>query len=172
MNENTVEYIAAGRSLAAVLEWVEARKAQRKAWREFGERHGSKDLWMYSSSFTGDRLAGLIFPAGMAPKHWKTKTDRKTGCVFSVPDRRTKEGKAIDRELNDLPIVVPSDDAGTEFFSEGRMFSSGIRRLGDQWIIESHRDAPAPPDARLLKKSEYWAMKEADDAAKSKEVAA
>lgn len=153
-DENTVYYIAAGKSLEAIEAWasksIEANR-RRSAYRE---ETGAKGFWGTRSTVSGI----LLDPSDQVPDGFKAS--REGQRVF-VPDRRTKIGKQRTIELRKLtePRLCFSG-----IFIDGRtMHWPGCEKRGDIWIIIQFEKMPPPQDAILMKRSEYWAMKEAEE---------
>lgn len=162
MSDTSAYYIAAGKSLAAILYWHEYKQTQRNAWKEFAKRFGAKDVYAISYSGGSAAVFGLKF-GGTVPEGWVKKYG-KFGDYWK-PNHRTKSGKALIEELESLRISGPPADAGNDYLGEGRLFTPGHEKIGDQFIISQHEKAKPPPDAVPLKRSEYWAMKEAKSVA-------
>lgn len=151
---DTAYYIAAGRSLAAILAWAKGSKAARRKINAFAKRFGTKRVMMHTNTMTGVAVAaGLIFDAE-APDGWRRKEN------FYVPDLKTAEGKAIAKEMREMTSPGPGPDAGKLFVFGHKMFSPGLDRVGEQWIISQHAKADAPPEAKPIKASKFWKMKE------------
>jgi hypothetical protein len=90
------------------------------------------------------------------------------------PDKRTKEGKGIDKRLKAIKIPGSAEFSeligGGYFIVSGRNWASiSFETIGDAYVVsmpigdpEACKDAEfIPPDATILKYSEYYAMKEA-----------
>lgn len=157
-DEHLSHYRASGKSLAAILDWLKSAEAIRKARVEFKEKHGAVSTFERKSGFGLSRVVGLGFDAD-GPAGWNKKPG-SDGAEYWEPNRRTKEGKAIIKFMESLSMPGPSKNMGSEFIGEGKWFSPGFEKLGKDYVITQHVKATAPPDAILLKRSKYWAMKE------------
>ncbi len=149
-------YRAAGRSLAAVLAWVEARERVWAAQRAFVARHGAE-----GGHFIGPELVGLCF-GGEPPAEWK----RKKGEGWAVPNERLAEGRRLRREMKGLVPPRRPDEAGRFHVSGGMMHIPQVEPIGSAWVITQHKGAEPPPDAVRLKRSEYWALRERQEEGK------
>jgi hypothetical protein len=155
-DENTAYYIAKGGSLAAIIDYIERRKAAQKQHKAFADKFGATSWTIGHSSFGDISVIGLNFDAS-APEGWKQTKVRGSIQAYLVPTSRK-----IKKEMESLRIYGPGKEAGSAHFTGASMFTPGFELLGTDYVIKQHEKATPPPDAIPLKRSEYWAMKEAE----------
>ncbi len=171
---DTNYYVAAGRSLAAILEWKNLVEAKRKEWLAFKDKHGGKDIIFDTYSFGSEAVSGLRFDSCQPPSEgWEQKMPkgwrRPVKKDYYVPDKKTKEGRAIHNEMRKLTIPPPSDAVGKVEIIGLKMCSPGFAKVGDDWIIQTHLKCDAPSDGIPIKDSEYWRRVEASKEQKDEE---
>jgi hypothetical protein len=155
-----------GKSMEAIKEW---QRLSREAWANadaLTKEYGAKPEILKGR----EDIHGFIFEHDPG-RAWKPVSGHK-GCY--APDKRIKEGKEIAKKLN--AIKFPGTRAfsnliGGGFFiivSGGRWASISFETIGEAYVISvpvgaipSSEEEFIPPDARLLKMSEYYAIKEA-----------
>lgn len=162
MNENRMAYyVAAGKSLDAINEYIERRKAGNVKHCDFAKLHGAEEFQVVDG-FCGSRRFVGIYRDGDVPAGWKRHKSGKS----LVPDTRTKRGKDIARQMESLSIGSIKGDIGGDFMDGGRLHTPGYQKLGDRFIISLHAKAAQPADGIPMKHSEFWSLKEAEDASK------
>jgi hypothetical protein len=169
--------VLGGPSLKAVRTFTAECDAADRELEAFAKRFGATG-WLSARS-----LLGLTF-AGSPPEGW---VPCKGHPKAFHPDRKTKEGRALAREMSAIGfpdwgrfgqalgvkgpfgmIVTDSPARGHGFL----MKAPDFEKIGDATVIRVplgrqslDRDGGGPfvppPETRRLKKSEYWAMKEA-----------
>lgn len=154
-DENTVYFRADGASLATIEDYLNRRRVAKAKQSEFAKRFGTESWFVVSEGFGVIRMVGLVFP-GESPSGWRKH--KRWDC--HVPEGRKKEAKAILSEMESLGVGCIGLDG--EYFGEGRIFTPGFEKLGDAFYIKQHEKAEPPPDAIPLKRSECWALKEAE----------
>lgn len=174
-----------------VLKVIEAAIADHDAFREsaraFAREFGAARV-MSSSSWT-IQVLGLVFD-GPPPKGWRNKKDH------AVPDGKTKLGRDIKRRMRELPLGVSAmtfssmlhEELGKKYGGDGfthwadnKVYWSCFERFETKRPGQSGYVVGIPtacrvgdgdiPGAEELKMSEYWALKEADEAAKKADAA-
>lgn len=175
MSENEREYWLAGgadkeKAEAFIRERVVAQHAQMEVAKKYGGTAVS----------AGSGIAGLMFEGDQKPNYW-TKKGELEGRPYFMPMKTTKALKAIYSEL-----TAPRMKGANAFHSllcagEGGVMAQdqshrgwGMRILYSTWVFIGETmllAIPAgskftPDGSRKLAMSEYWAMKEADEARK------
>ena len=158
-DENTAYYRAAGKSLEAILKWQKDRIEIHRRRIEFAKKHGTDEVFSTVCTLRGSTIFGLIFKSD-PPKPWKKA--KGNGIDYWKPDN-SKAGKEIAKELKSLYIGSPGEDVGGSYIAEGRFWTPGFQMLGGEWIVSHHEKAKPPIDAIPMKRSEFWAMKEASE---------
>lgn len=170
-------YIARGRSLEAVERYQKDALAHRENARTLQTELGATGLFEIENRVVGfafDRAAEL--PVGL---RWDKNHGHRG---MAVPDRRLKEGKDIQKRM-DSPTCPSAWDFNHWVLGDRSMYilgphpnghsSSigivGFEKLGDDWVLRvpvpDTGSAPVPLDAEPMKRSEYWARKEAQQEA-------
>jgi hypothetical protein len=158
-DENTAYYIAAGKSLAAISNYLERAEANRKATKAFATRFGSTS-WMVNNRGGGYvTLMGLEFK-GKPPAGWKHLKHRGVTYDCYVPDGNTSAARKLREEIDKLTLGALGNDAGGTYTGNGSWYNPGFELLGKKYIIRHHEKAAPPVDAIPLPRSKYWAMKE------------
>jgi hypothetical protein len=162
----TFYFIAKGRSLEAVMAWGAKREAalgiMAKVFEEVGAERGGGD---------GAQLS-LYLPDGKQPQvpGWRPKASKRGWWLV---DRTTPEGKAMAKRLADAKIPGAMDlEVGVSPVIKGFSMECCIpERIGDAWTLQvpelKGKPSGTPWDAQPLKASDYWALKEAAEAAKA-----
>lgn len=127
------------------------------------ESFGSSDFMRSDTSVVGiTGIKGEKIPAG-----WKIGKQS-----FCVPDRRTTLGKKITKEMKAFKVPSAKGLARTigvtglvvKWIDGMRLLEPAAFDIGDRIVVISPKDGikPAPdfPGCRLIKASEYYAMKE------------
>jgi hypothetical protein len=156
----------AGKSMEAIKEWRRlSEEAYAKA-AEITKEFGAKSEFLKNH----ESLIGLLFEQNPG-RGWKPIRNFNDGYV---PDKRIKEGKIIAKRL--AAVQIPhtrtfSSLIGGGYFiivSGGRWASISFETIGDAHVVSvpigqysCDEKEFIPPDTRLLKMSEYYAMKEA-----------
>lgn len=177
MGRETDYYIAKGRSLEAVERYQKEALAHRENGRALQTQLDAQGIFEIGNQVVGfayDRNCDL--PKGL---RWDKKNGHRG---MAVPDRRLKEGKAIQKRL-ESPACPSSWDFNHWILGDKAMYvlgphpnghsSSigivGFEHLGGDWVLKvpvpDKGKAPAPIDAEPMKRSEYWARKEAQQEA-------
>lgn len=171
-------YIAGGKTLDAVRAWQKELHLSDAAIDQLKSEFGAKGMVR-----RGERIAGLIFE-GEAPAGWRSEWG--AGSKFHFPYRKTKADKAIWAKFSAINIptarafstllglgahgVMTQSASGLGFTMHYPVFET----LADERVIVSIPASDSgdpekefiPPDCEPLKVSEYFALKEADEAAK------
>ena len=172
MNDSTHYFIARGRSQEAIEKFIADREAGMAGAQALMDRLGAKNVY-----FQGQRLVGFVFERSSGPTDTKLlRRDRNTKDMW-VPSARYQPGKDLRDEMKDCgsgpdTFRLMRDLIGTGFMITGRGPGSsmmagtpGYEKIGDDWVISmpARMDGtvPAPYDAVPLKRSDYWARKEA-----------
>ena len=162
---------AEGQSLEIIQNWTESVREYRERMLAIQDRIGADGVFTYNDH----RVAGFSIAKDVAiPKHLRRTKDQPE-CV--VPNRRLKLGQELWEEMNDN-TPASQMQLTTEFLGGGPFITGtaptgghymgmvSFETLGDTVIIggphlQDGEVAGHPPDAGELKKSEYWALKEA-----------
>lgn len=168
------------KTCADFLKEVQALQRRRSEWSKSQGGIGTID--------NGYSVRGLLAkPGAVLAAGWKRAT--REGWNFPpnesfVPDRRIKAGKAVAKEMGAFGILRPSALASR--LGAGRSFLRAMDRgmaimdsqcyqRGSEWIllVPINGDKPAPKIAgcKLLKLSEFYAMKERSEKKTKKAVA-
>ncbi len=159
--------------LAKLAGWEVELEAKRAAGRDWLKAHGGTDFME-----TNIVYAMLIDVTKPLPAGWyKPKDQRGTpaGSVAIWPLTKTKAGKALVAEMRALTLPRPPDAAraigvvqvGMKVSGMGMMLlKSQCIKIGCRWFLlyPECEGAPELPGCRLLKLSEFYAMKEAAEA--------
>jgi hypothetical protein len=148
-----------GKSDQAIKEWQQKYRDACAAGRALGREFGAGEVYKQRN-----RITAFLFESDPGRSWRKLKgTDNQY-----MPHLTTKEGKAIGRRIDG--IVIPG---GLEF---AKIIGSGFiireqfwgipsfQKIGDDYVLSIPDGDDArfvPPDAKLLKMSEYYALKEA-----------
>lgn len=154
-------YVAAGRSLESILRWSVATEAKLREWRKFERKHHGKLLFIQNHDGSKTPVS-MDFGKRELPEGWRI--DRKHG--HARPAMKTSTGKTLRKEM--IAMSTPRLEAAVgkmQFFGL-TLCSPGIHKIGEKWIVVHHADAEPPLDAKKLKTSEYFAMKEREEAKK------
>lgn len=179
MSNDPVYYFTASPEAAEVIEtyFKEVEEAQKQTL-ALKERMGAKGFY-----HRGSRVVGLMFEEGEEPTDPKLmRRDREIPDMW-VPAARYKKGKALRDELAECK-AGPDGFTLTSRLFEGPFVlirpnarghgmvspSVGIEKLNDQWVIcvPWHKDpetCPVPMGSAPMKRSEFWALKEAEEEA-------
>jgi hypothetical protein len=166
--DNRNYFIATGAALEKILAWIEHRKKSAKARLEFAKRFGTEEICVINGNDQSIRFAGLVFKSNPDDlRGWRK--EKKLNCY--VPSGSGNAVKAIRDEMESLATEPPP--VGHREMTVGNvpglgmmLYYPGVFRLGDKWIVSQHEKAKPPEDCVLLKKSEYYAMVEAEEAVK------
>jgi hypothetical protein len=175
---DTKYYIAAGRSLEAVEDYKRKAEAHLEMAHALVGEIGADGVYR-----DGNRICGFGFPEGMdLPPGFRWERQGPGKVKIAVPHKGRKEGKAIAARMEEAPhphswdfnIAVlgkPDYFLGPDPFGRGmRTGFVGFEELGDDIVLkvpvpdEGRDPAPVPFDATPLKRSDYWARKEAEEA--------
>jgi len=167
-------YLAQGRSKELVEAWIEKQRTYRK-WAQ-----ALADEFKATNFFTvGRRLFGFEFKDNPPKDLWRQHREYPE---IWIPNGRTKAGKAVAQRMTQGPPWPNTDELTVELIGsavyssrqgqEGLYVASvGIECLDGDLIILVPDGTPwdvngvhEPPDATLLKNSEYWLLKEAQEA--------
>lgn len=148
--ENTAYYVAAGRSLAAVEEWVTKREVNRVERGKLSAEIGTDQFWAVRESL----LAAIFEPGSTIPPG----LTQKKGTNRYYPNRRSLAGRMMSRRFDSLRC--PDHFGVDDYVGDGRWHTPGICKMAGKWIISHHVKAEPPLDAIPLKRSEFWRMKE------------
>lgn len=162
-------YIADGKSLDTINEFIAKDKEAMERRVSFIEK------WLGPG---GKYFGCHEFIQGLVPEKpdqlgnlWRPC--KQIGRGVYVPSGKTKEGKKLSFEMSTL------GRPGFGFFSSLLGFPTQIigktihyatfEKIGDLLIIKCPENGERfdPPDAKPIKRSEYWAMKEAEETAKA-----
>lgn len=163
--QESIYYIAQGRSLDVVLAFVAARKAYMEAVGVLVEAHGiPKELLL---GVSGGALVGWYPTEGVSAPD-ALRLDKRHGGL--VPNRKTDTGKALAAAIKKLNEGFYSNETLTRDLcgqvplsvkSSGlSIHTYGFERLGDEWIIFTEEGDPPPYDAKPLARSAYWTRRE------------
>lgn len=171
MSINKAYFIAKGRSLEAVQAWLAKRQAGLDAVTAIFNETGSNrargngaglEIYMDSS----DQKPAMV--------GWRRMARTSMGWV---PDRKTAEGKALVQRLRStyIPTGMELSVGCSMVIGDGmRCYSAVPEQVGDVLVIAvpyvKAEDIQTPWDAEPLKTSEFWAMKEAQEALKPQEA--
>lgn len=165
-------YLAAGESLALIQDWLERYERYRLDVGEFAAEVGADPKrWYHDSNL---KAIALIFD-GKPPKGWVKGSH---GCGHRPNAKRKDMAPARARMHGDWEHSPRGDITKALLGStpkylvllsvgdnrvRGYGYNIGWEKVGEDWIIkvDGLDEIPAPPDAKLLKKSEFWALKEA-----------
>lgn len=192
MNEDRIPFLATpgGKTDAIARAIMAERIAAQKARREYLKSKGPDCMNLLG---TDSHIIALIFKAGAIPEGWRRdgKLSRKhsfEGGVVCTADPKKKDTfKKLEWELRDLPSLPDAHDfsnrIGFHFMvRDNRWKICGFERIGDNIVVEVPKWTPRdpkcdgedqhnaqfiPPDSTQLKYSEYYAMKEAAEAART-----
>lgn len=166
----------------AIMASVEAWKAQWAEWKrsvmKFATTHSESSAPVVNTYADGARhLVGLSYEPDLSiPDGWRV-TDRG-GMTYSVPNRRSKAGKALGAEMDSLALrAFHPDGMPSAVFVENHWFSPGVEELSGTiyltWalVLEECSDDEQgfskqsydPSRWERVKLSEYHAMKEAKE---------
>ena len=191
-----VPFLASGRSLEAVRDFLATRQARNEDARRlvrsvFGlDADATVSLVHRGSFYIG--FNGVTLQPGESIDRFKpvaklSKTGTAKGETFLVPNKRTKAGKAFAEALEAIRRPGAWDFTASiglpmlELRHTGECAAASFERVGEWYIIHvpHHPDAVreddeaagplevmVPPDAIRLKLSEYHSMKEAAEAAR------
>jgi hypothetical protein len=158
-------FVAAGKSLEAVARFFADRKAAGEARWEFVQKMGAKGGWGNDLSFIGL----VIDPTAPVPEGWR-ESERSTEHRVIIPDQRRKAGKLARREMDDKRFLIPDYSAMGDYIggdwvhAAGMMHFTTVEKIGEEFVIavpvETDGTFHQPEDARPIKQSEYWLMKE------------
>jgi len=179
MSRETDYYIAAGRSLEAIERYQREAIAHKENGRALQNELGAEGVFERVN-----QIVGFKFPEDAElPRGLRWHKDYKY-MGMAVPNLRFREGKRIRDRLCDpecpstwkVNAWIMGDDNSMYFLGPyagkpgaGAIGIVGFERLGDDWVLKvpapDKGKAPAPLDAVPMKRSEYWARKEAQEAA-------
>jgi len=176
--EKYAHFIAAGRSLEAIHSINEKHREQTAKTKVLIEELGAVH------SVTQAGIAGFTFKDDKHPEGWR-KAGRCGGKTYFSPYRRSKADKELWKRFADANPVssgdidklfigdswgVMTDETGSQGGIVIRHCS--LEQIFDTWIIgiplKGGKPFASPDDAKHLKNSEYWALKEAQDETKDK----
>lgn len=158
-DENTVYYIAAGKSLEAIKQWQKELPEVNAKRADYFKSISVQNGWTRTGARNIDVIFGILVGKGETVPDGFRKSPTNPNAY--VPDKRTAIGKRRSKELSELD--APRLDIGNMFIHGARAYWPGFETHGDKFIISQHKNAPPPPDAVPMKRSEYWAMKEAEE---------
>ena len=165
-------FIAEGRSLEIIKEFQAEREAASRRIKDLTEEFGA------ASAIRQRAVIGFVFKDNKHPEGWKRK-GRLQGKDYYAPERRKKADKEIWKRMSAATVPGGSElhKAFTGFMWGVMTDEAGPRgglmlryvtyeHIGDQTVIfvpvgTKDEDKFAPPDARPIKMSELWTMKEA-----------
>lgn len=163
---------AEGKALETILAFIERRKAAIAARAEWLKQFGSPSKFCVEGEF----LRGIVLPDPLPPGWRRAATFPRE---VAVPDRRTEEGRRIAKEM--AKVRVPGAFAVTDalglapVFGDGYMRACAVECHGTTWVVGLPVGWLAPGDQHRpveglvpIKRSEYWALKEAAEATKAK----
>lgn len=160
-----------GKSMAAIKEWLRLRDEAVVKVEELTKAFGAKPEILRGN----ETIHGFVFDNDPG-RAWKPIRDHKN-CY--APDKRHKEGKLIAKQID--AIRIPHNRVLAELIGGGFLVVCGnfwgsisFQTSGDNYILsvpipDKTENEFIPPDARLLKMSEYHAMKEAAEEAQKAE---
>ena len=125
-------------------------------------------VWTQNSTI----VCGAQF-TGDLPPGWRQGPKR-----YAVPNKRTSEGRALDRRLKALPRGVDAMAFATlmtanlsglyEYYGDDRIAWTTYQKYGDVYILSVPVGCKVhPPACDELKMSEYWAIREQAEVARS-----
>ena len=156
--------------------------------RQFAENDAAITRWAKVEGGDGywhrNGLGGIAIAEGKdIPHGWRYVHTSADGNLFLAPNKRTKAGKNLALQMEELPPVPHSSHvsdafgAGAfDFIENGRIGRCWLHseKVGEEYILSvpvsnySFTDEPpkqfTPPEATELKLSEYHALKEAQAA--------
>lgn len=175
-------YLAAGRSLEIIEGWQTKLREYRNAVAQLARGMGAyPDQTLQTSDL---RACALVFPKGASPRGWVLVSKwhprawrphaKRTGHgayravlrgdweVSPIADLRTA---LVGHHIEDVVWVRTGESRRGGQVITRCGFQVSLEPLGDDWIIGVYdlEEVPHPPDAVRLKRSEYWARKEALD---------
>lgn len=169
-DQERVHYrVDGGEALKIIEAFVADQDVVLKSWHEFATQHGS-GLFYHDV-----RLFGLVFDA--PPDGWMWAGIHGWPEDACVPNRQTRTGRsaaaAMDRLLPKLTGLDLARRLGCNgaIQEHGKALWPAFAGIGDAWVlsmpisIDGEHHQP-PGDCTRLRMSEYWAMKEAVEAAK------
>jgi hypothetical protein len=152
-------YVAAGRSLDAISRWKAATEDKLREWKKFERKHRGKLLFV--QNWDGSKTpVSMDFGKQDIPEGWRIGKDTE----YARPALKTTIGRKLGKEMSAMSTPPLEKAVGKMQFFGVRVRSPGIHRIGDKWIITHHPQAEPPLDAKKLKTSQYFAMKEREEA--------
>lgn len=151
-----------GEPAATKLEAATQQRGDRnRAIDAFKQKHGAAGAFSY-----GEQFGGIVLDSDEAPSPWKPLKGRAN---WFAPDRRTKAGKALAKEIQAINALYDDDDAAASFFDgETWVFtghflikpSYGFIKDTEVCIVTAHRDIKGTPIGGLeeMKLSEFYAL--------------
>ena len=160
--------------VAKLAEFATERAAKGKAQHKWCKARGATGCMVHNYPYA------IVVPAKKdGPLGWRRHRDQKGvpfGSVAWSPDLKTRDGRLLSKELRGLKIPGADDAAaaigitqiGLVPFENGMaLLCSQCVQVGDVWVLlyPKAEKATKLPGCRLLKLSEFYAMKEAAEAA-------
>lgn len=160
-----------------IADWNAANKARY----ELMKRYGGSALFGSDSA-----LVGFVFEGDDIPDGWMVTKKSNAPNVY-VPNRLTKQGRAAAKELSNPQLRLPGGMQFHWLFADDMWLGASVagkgfpihyilyEKFGDDFVLTvptqgRPKDWEVPTDCKLMKRSEYWLMKEAKEAAKSAEL--
>ena len=160
-----------GKSFKAIKTWQQMSGDAITAALAVGEEFGAKTV-----DRAGDSISAFHFDADPGPA-WRQLKNHGKDRYF--PHQGTKAGKELAKRIKAIKIPTAFLFAGLLgggrlIISGGRYWTASFEVIGDAYIVsipvgdgsQSPDESFVPPDATPLKLSEYYALKEAAEAAK------
>ena len=141
----------------------------------FREANAIADEVGGSGAAVGYGVAGIVFE-GEVPKGWARKGTTKDGAAYFLPVRRSKAGKALFSRIREVRVPEARDLHSQLCQHREAVTGPGVHGgiaihyvsaeiVGDRAVISVPDQMDfTPPDSKPLKMSEYWALKEEQDA--------
>jgi hypothetical protein len=166
--------VKGGKALEAINQFEQEWKDAHEKGVEFQNRFNA------SGTVKRRSVVGLIFdgnhPAGWEPENYIQQTEAGGEVVtYYRPSRRTKEGKALNKEMQSIAWPGGLDFIsflGSDWVDGGRGPNGGFtaifptyEKIGEDYVLimpigVDGKSREFPGDGEELKASEYWLMKE------------
>lgn len=173
-DDDTLYFRAVGKSLEVVEKYRTDTQAAHNHWWAV-----ARDLGATGLMASVDRLFGFVFEGDPGAAHKKTlRRVKDAGTVYWAPNKRYKAGKELAKRLEEVRCphsgsltrqLVGDPFAYVNMGESGpggsiRFRMIGFHVIGDETILTVPAGGPTPPDAVRIKTSEYWALREAEEA--------
>lgn len=141
----------------AVNKYWDEMKSCEKVWLEWSKKYGAENI------YSGNILSGVVFRenADAVPDGWINKDFRNRKMPYGVYRPKKAVAPEAYKEMCELPRSMSRTDLCFAIHGTLTMYADGFHEIGDTLIMVIANKDMIPGDVKVIKTSEYYAMKEA-----------